>query len=183
MCEVDSQIGRLLNLFAPITANVLIDFDVGICLLNKLTSFRSTISMHPTTTIQENLTDSGVLSMSNNSLSNSFTPSHSKENLGESIICCNNEATFTSISLSNLILAGLARFQLTMLRESQKPVVEAVLSNLDCLVVMPTGGGKSLCYQLPAILQSGVTIVISPLVSLIKDQVTYLKNLGVSELL
>ncbi|HEX5081548.1 MAG TPA: RecQ family ATP-dependent DNA helicase [Blastocatellia bacterium] len=61
---------------------------------------------------------------------------------------------------------GFSRF-----REGQSDVIEAVLAGQDVIVVMPTGGGKSLCYQLPALLFPGVTLVVSPLIALMKDQV------------
>ncbi|MGC1218303.1 MAG: DNA helicase RecQ [Phormidesmis sp.] len=64
-------------------------------------------------------------------------------------------------------------------RFDQKFVVEQVLKNKDALVVMPTGGGKSLCYQLPALLQPGLAIVISPLIALMQDQVTALRDNGI----
>ncbi len=64
-------------------------------------------------------------------------------------------------------------------RPGQEKAIDAVLSGRDCLVVMPTGGGKSLIYQLPAIVLDGVTIVISPLIALMKDQVDSLNKIGI----
>ncbi|HZZ73827.1 MAG TPA: RecQ family ATP-dependent DNA helicase [Pirellulales bacterium] len=75
--------------------------------------------------------------------------------------------------------ALLPRFGLTHFRPGQREVIEAVLAGRDCLCVMPTGGGKSLCYQLPALLGEGVTLVVSPLIALMKDQVDSLVELGI----
>lgn len=72
----------------------------------------------------------------------------------------------------------LSRFGLSQFRSGQREVIEAILSGRDVLCVMPTGGGKSLCYQLPALCLPGLTLVVSPLVALIKDQEDRLLKLG-----
>ena len=64
-------------------------------------------------------------------------------------------------------------------REQQEEVIDAILNHQDLLMILPTGGGKSLCYQLPSLLMSGVTVVISPLLALMHDQVVALKNNGI----
>ena len=64
-------------------------------------------------------------------------------------------------------------------REGQEQLVDELLGGHDVLGVMPTGAGKSVCYQLPALMLEGVTLVVSPLISLMKDQVMALKASGV----
>src|SRR3954466_2621169 len=66
------------------------------------------------------------------------------------------------------------------LRPLQEEAMRAVLDGRDSLVVLPTGGGKSLCYQAPAVYRGGTTVVLSPLISLMKDQVDALQRYGIS---
>lgn len=70
-------------------------------------------------------------------------------------------------------------FGLTAFRGFQKDVIETVAAGGDALVLMPTGGGKSLCYQIPALMRSGMAVVVSPLIALMADQVRALSDAGV----
>lgn len=89
-----------------------------------------------------------------------------------------NRASVDHTSTSTQILRQVFGYQ--QFRSGQWEVIEAVLSGRDSLVVLPTGGGKSLCYQIPALVLEGSTLVISPLISLMKDQVDQLLAHGVS---
>src|SRR5712691_194230 len=71
------------------------------------------------------------------------------------------------------------RFGFRSFRPGQEQVVESLLAGRSALAVFPTGAGKSLCYQLPALLLDGVTVVVSPLIALMKDQIDFLRGRGV----
>jgi len=77
-------------------------------------------------------------------------------------------------------LAGVMKkfFGFSSFKGTQKPIIEAVLDGHDVFVVMPTGGGKSMCYQLPALINPGIAIVVSPLIALMKNQVDMIRNFG-----
>jgi len=73
-------------------------------------------------------------------------------------------------------------FGYTEFRPLQEEIIEAVLGGRDVLAVMPTGGGKSLCYEIPALASDSLSLVVSPLISLMRDQVAFLRELGVEAL-
>jgi ATP-dependent DNA helicase RecQ len=80
---------------------------------------------------------------------------------------------------SNLQSALHEHFGFTHFRHEQEAIIQSVMDNRDVLAIMPTGGGKSVCYQLPAMLKPGLTVVFSPLIALMKDQVDSLRLNGI----
>lgn len=72
-----------------------------------------------------------------------------------------------------------SQFKIQSFRPLQRSCINATLSGRDAILIMPTGGGKSLCYQLPAVLSEGLTLIVSPLVSLMEDQLLATRNLGI----
>ena len=70
-------------------------------------------------------------------------------------------------------------FGFSQFKDPQQAIIETLLSGKDTFVIMPTGGGKSLCYQIPALCLDGLTVVISPLIALMKDQVDQLTAAGI----
>ena len=71
-------------------------------------------------------------------------------------------------------------FGYSKFKGQQQHVIEAALQGRDSLVIMPTGGGKSLCYQIPAMLREGTGLIVSPLIALMQDQVSALQELGIA---
>ncbi len=87
-------------------------------------------------------------------------------------------AVINNDTLAEQILRDTFGYQ--QFRPGQQEIIQQSLNGRDCLVVMPTGGGKSLCYQIPALVRDGLTLVVSPLISLMKDQVDQLLANGVA---
>ncbi len=84
-------------------------------------------------------------------------------------------ATFTDKEISKMLKKF---FGFDTFKGNQLKIIKSLLKGKDCFVIMPTGGGKSLCYQLPAMMKEGTAIVISPLIALMKNQVDAIRNLG-----
>ncbi len=112
-----------------------------------------------------------------------------QNNISSIIIHQPPPAKFARVSLSIFFLEGKLSeaqqilqhtFGYTSFRGDQEAVIDGVLSGQSSLVLMPTGGGKSICYQVPALVFDGLTIVISPLIALMQDQVSSLRQNGVS---
>ena len=77
----------------------------------------------------------------------------------------------------NLPLQILERYwKFSKFRPQQHEIIQSVLNQQDCVALLPTGGGKSLCFQIPALINDGLCIVVSPLISLMQDQVNALNN-------
>ena len=88
--------------------------------------------------------------------------------------------SLTASAASSDLHQALARYWgYTTFRPLQREAMDAVLAGRDSIVVLPTGAGKSLCFQVPAVVQSGLALVVSPLISLMKDQVDTLVGNGV----
>ena len=82
--------------------------------------------------------------------------------------------------MTQLISLLEEKFGFDSFREGQEDIINHIMNGNDCLGIMPTGGGKSICYQLPALTFDGLTVVVSPLISLMKDQVDALNDMGIA---
>src|SRR5690242_3911729 len=91
----------------------------------------------------------------------------------------NSTRDMVSRSASSALSILKEVFGYSAFRDAQSEIVEHVTSGGDALVLMPTGGGKSICYQIPALLRDGCAVVVSPLIALMKDQVAALREVGV----
>ncbi|GAC93199.1 ATP-dependent DNA helicase [Pseudozyma hubeiensis SY62] len=115
---------------------------------------------------------------------NAYLKSLRPEGSGSSRILGTDYTVSTFSWSDDIRLAAMSVFGIPSFRFCQEAVINAALDGRNAVVVMPTGGGKSLCYQLPAILKPGLTLVVSPLISLMTDQVFHLQEVGIeSELL
>src|SRR5687768_7794935 len=87
-----------------------------------------------------------------------------------------NKTTKSTTPSVNLEKALQEHFGFKKFKGDQEEIINTLLSGKDTFVIMPTGGGKSLCYQLPAIISSGVAIIVSPLIALMKNQVDLVRS-------
>lgn len=131
----------------------------------------------------ENLLDfrsSLALNLKSTSHKISSTKRHSG-NMADSDDFFNNEADYKDLSMheeppTEHLYFLRTVFRLENFRGNQNDIIESSLRNEDVFVLMPTGGGKSICYQLPALMKEGITVIVSPLLSLIQDQISNLLN-------
>src|SRR5215471_3645030 len=90
-----------------------------------------------------------------------------------------SQVTWSMPSTSELLQPLKQYFGFSSFRPLQEEIIRDSLAGKDVFAVLPTGGGKSLCFQLPALAQPGLTVVVSPLIALMKDQVDQLRAAGV----
>ena len=107
---------------------------------------------------------------------NSLTPSESTKSAVDFLDKSSAKSTALYATAKN-VLHSVFGYQ--YLRKGQEEIIQAALNGQDCLIIMATGTGKSLCYQIPALCFDGMTLVVSPLISLMKDQVDQMRASGV----
>ena len=147
---------------------------------NKIINNNLNSSPKKNITLKNNIINNSSFSKKSNSI-NSFPSLFSDSFPGENYTIANIEEWQKSfpwdkeVSLANLHIFGYNKFRI-----NQREIINANMCNKDIFICMPTGVGKSLTYQIPAIIQNGVTLVFMPLISLIKDQSSYLSCLGIN---
>ncbi|PRP75632.1 putative DNA helicase hus2 [Planoprotostelium fungivorum] len=139
----------------------------------------------PVSSYQSSFSSSNSLTSSSNSISKPAAMPTRQNNFTSKDLARRNDVEFdwnrSDFEWSQEILqTSKAVFGHRSFRHNQLGIINATMSNRDVFVLMPTGGGKSLCYQLPAVVKRGISIVVSPLVSLILDQVMSLRNNGIA---
>ena len=165
--SLKDRISALSNLAKPLSSSAMSEFSILIQELSKFEYLKSIKSLLKT---QRHLLQPDLYAAPINEIQ--FKP----EQMNIPIKPSDMETTKSDTSETDTSESLLReRFGMTTFRPGQKEVIDALLSHGSALAVFPTGAGKSLCYQLPALLFDGVTIVISPLIALMKDQIDFLR--------